>query len=349
MLTLTDASKETKLILKWAGIILASLLVLVFAFRTLVLIKDTFFPTPPPKPTVLFGKISQPSFPASSVNKELKFSIDTLTGELPNLTDQIKVYKIETPKADLLALKTIGENVGAAGFENGPFKVSDELYFWTDSSGNFLKTIRVNIQNGNFTMFSPFYFNAGILSAKNLPKEKEAVNYAQRFLSNMNYLSTDFDLSKTKTQLISIQDGQLVGAISKASTHAYRINFYQKNVNNYPIFYEKPNESNINVIVAGDSSSSHVVRATYILQKPSKESSTYPIKTAKEAYEELKEGKAYIASFYGESSNIKIKDVFLAYYIGSKIQDYLYPIIILEGNDGFFAYLPAVRDEWINK
>lgn len=349
MLTLTAASKETKLILKWAMIIIASVIVLFLAFKVLVLLKDTFFPTPPPKPTVIFGKIPPPSFPASNVNEKFKFSIDTLSGNLPNLPSQAKVYEVEVPKADLLALKNTGEIVGNAGFDNGPFKVSDDLYFWTDTSGDFLKTIRVNIQNGNFTLFSPFYFNSSVLSAKSLPKEKDAISYAQSFLSNMNYLGNSFDLSKTKAQLLSIQDGQLTGAISKTSAHAYRVNFFQKNVNNLPIFYEKPNESNINIIVTGGSSGSQIVRATYIMQRPTKNGSTYPLKTSKEAYSELQMGKAYIASFYGEDSNVKIKNVFLAYYIGSKSQQYMYPIIVLEGNDGFFAYVSAVTDEWISK
>lgn len=349
MLTLTAASQETKIILKWAMIIIASFIVLFLAFKVLVLLKETFFPTPPPKPTVLFGKIPSPSFPASNANEKFKFSIDTLSGNLPNLRSQAKVYEVEIPKADLLALKSIGEKVNDVGFDNGPFKVSDELYFWTDTGGDFLKTIRVNIQTGNFTLFSPFYFNNSVLSAGNLPKEKDAINKAQNFLSNLNYLGNNFDPSKTKAQLLSIQDGELMGAISKASAHAYRVNFFQRNVDNIPIFYEKPNESNINIIVTGGSSGSQIVRATYVLQKPTRNGSTYPIKTAKQAFSELQMGKAYIASFYGESTNIKIKNVFLAYYIGSKSQQYLYPIIVLEGNNGFFAYVSAVTDEWISK
>ncbi len=349
MLTLTAASKETKLIIKWAAIILAVIFVILIGIRTLIILKETLFPTPPPKPTVLFGKLTPAIFPGSTTNENFTYSLDTISGELPNFPQQLKIYKVEVPKADLLALKNVGETVANAGFQNGPFKVSDKLYFWTNDRGDFLKTIRVNIQNGNFTLFSPFYFDNSILAAKNLPREKEAIKDAQNFLSDIEYLSSDLDLGKTKANLLSIKDGQVDGAISLSSAHGYRVNFFQKNINNLPVYYEKPNESNVNVIITGGENSSQVVRASYLLQKPSKDVSTYPMKTSQEAFEELKDGKAYIASFYGESNKIKINEVFLAYYISSKEQEYILPIIVFVGNDGFYAYVSAVTDEWISK
>ena len=83
MLTLTAASKETKLILKWAGIVVAAIFVLILAYRALVLLKETFFPTPPPKPTIAFGKLPAISFPTSAVNENYKYSLDTISPKDP--------------------------------------------------------------------------------------------------------------------------------------------------------------------------------------------------------------------------------------------------------------------------
>lgn len=349
MLTLTAASKETKLILKWAAIIVAAIFLLILAFRVLLVLKETLFPTPPPKPTVVFGKITAPQFPANAVNEKLTYTIDTVSGSLPKFSDQAKLYRIYKPKSDLLALKNLGERASQVGFKNGPFKVSNDFYYWTDSSGSFLKTLRFNINTANFTLFSPFYFDGNILSAKNFPKEDDAIKEARDFIKNLGYASDDFDFSKTTTQLLSIRDGQLFSASSLGTAHAFRVNFYQNDVDRLPIVYEKPNESNINFIVTGGAFRSDIVRGDYMLQRPTGESSTYPIKTSEQAFEELKNGKAYIASSYGEGTDIKIKDVFLAYYISSKEQDYLYPVIVFEGNDGFYAYVSAVTDEWVEK
>ena len=81
-------------------------------------------------------------------------------------------------------------------------------------------------------------------------------------------------------------------------------------------------------------------------QSISEENSEYYIKPADEAFEELKNGEGYIATNFGSKTNIKIRDVFLAYYIGEKIHDYLMPIFVFTDNDGFYAYVSAVRNDF---
>lgn len=79
----------------------------------------------------------------------------------------------------------------------------------------------------------------------------------------------------------------------------------------------------------------------------SDEYSTYPLKTIGEAFDELKNKKAYIASYFGTQKQVKINDASLAYYIEKNEKDFVYPIIVFTGSDGFYAYISAIRDEWI--
>ena len=76
-------------------------------------------------------------------------------------------------------------------------------------------------------------------------------------------------------------------------------------------------------------------------------SATYPIKTADEAFFELQGQKAYIASYFGEENTVHLKNVLLGYYMSETEAEYLMPIVIFEGDNGFFAYISAVTDEWI--
>ncbi len=92
-----------------------------------------------------------------------------------------------------------------------------------------------------------------------------------------------------------------------------------------------------------------IVDGHFFHQNISTKFSTYPLKTADQAFSELKDQKAYIASYYGNNNNVSIKNVFLAFYMEDAPQDYLMPIIIFEGDNGFFAYVSAITDEWINK
>ena len=47
--------------------------------------------------------------------------------------------------------------------------------------------------------------------------------------------------------------------------------------------------------------------------------------------------------------NVEINNVFPAYYVSTKTQVYLMPIFVFQGSNNFYAYVPAVTDEWINK
>jgi hypothetical protein len=72
--------------------------------------------------------------------------------------------------------------------------------------------------------------------------------------------------------------------------------------------------------------------------------STYPIKTAAVAWEELKAGSGFIAQSPGEG-NVVVRRVYLANYDPNKFEEYVQPIIVFEG-DGFLAYVPAVTSEY---
>ena len=74
MFTLTKASRETKSILKWLLIILVVLFTVFIIYKLAITVKEILYPTPPPKPTLLFGKISAPNFPQNSINDDIAIS-----------------------------------------------------------------------------------------------------------------------------------------------------------------------------------------------------------------------------------------------------------------------------------
>ncbi len=350
MLTLSQASRETKQILKWGGIFFTGLMIFLVLLRLATIIKNTYFPTIP-KPTIAFGKLQPQNFPANAVNQNFTYSINTLTGGLPNLSSQLKVYRMRPFQPDLLAVNKFQNRIKNAGFEEGYTAISDKIFEWksNQSYGGIEKRIRFNTINNNFTVTSLYKTDADVLSAKNLPTETKAIDIATNFLKNIEALPEDIDLEKIKNNLFSIQNESLITATSLSNSQVIEVNFFQKDINKLPIFYEKPNSSNISILIAGGKYQSQVVGVNFIYQPILEESSTYPLKSVTAAYEELKNGQAYIASYFGTSENITITNVFLAYYIGSQTQDFLMPVFVFEGNDGFFAYVPAVTDEWINK
>ena len=105
----------------------------------------------------------------------------------------------------------------------------------------------------------------------------------------------------------------------------------------------------MNVTVAGGKEGGQIVDARFAYQAVDQENSTYPIKTATQAYEELKKGTAYIASADPGTDKISIKKVYVAYFFPGRQQYFLTPVIVFEGTNNFVAYVPAVKDEWFDK
>lgn len=348
MITLHNATEGTKSLLKWAAITGVSLFFIVFLYRIAVNIKEYFYPTPPPPPTVSFGKLPAINFPIQLNTKAFNYSIDTLSGNLPNLGDRAKVYKILSIEPNLLALKKTQERVTQIGFPEKSRRISDTLYEWKESSTPF-KRIVFDIQSSNFTLSSEFINDSTVLSSKNLPTEEEAKTFSKAFLTKLSLFPNDIDESKTKTSLLSISNSSVTPATSLSKTNIIRVDFFQKDIEKTPILYPKSPYSTISIFVASAAFQNQVVEGHFFHQEvDTKNSATYPIKTAKEALEELKKGKAYIASLPSSNTDqVSIKNVFIGLYMEDKEQEYLMPIIVFEGNDGFYAYTSAVKDNWI--
>lgn len=348
MTTLHKTTENIRLLFKWGGFIILGFFALIILYRIAVNIKEYFYPTPPPPPTVSFGKLPDITFPVKSSAKNFTYNIDTLTGILPVFDDRTNVYKVISPEPNLLALKRTQEKLTFIGFRSQGVKLSETLYKWQESIPPY-KRILFNIQSSNFDLYSNFITDSDVLSAQNLPGETDAISLAQSFLSNLSSLPKDIDSNKTKTSILSIVNSRVIQASSLSKTQLIRIDFFQGDVNELPVYYPNPPYSIINVFVASGKYQGQIIESHFFYQEINKENSaTYPIKTANQAFEELKKGQAYIASIYSAEKQVSIKNVFLAYYLGDKEQKYLMPIIVFEGNNGFYAYVNAVKDEWID-
>ncbi len=345
MLTLNQATSETRVALKWGGVIFLVFFLIFLIFKIGTALKQTFFPTPPAPPTVSFGKLPSIVFPNNVSDKNFSYSLNTVTGTLPTFQDRVNVYKMVPISPDLLALKKAISKVSSVEFTNPELPVSAKVYQWNDN-GPLNRSLTMDIFSTDFALSSTFISDPIVQSAINLPDETTAINTAQSFLSTMSSFPDDIDSTKTKTLLFSIKNNTLTTATSVSNAQVIEVDFFQKNIDKLPIYYPKAVNSTMNVLVVGGKDQPQVAQINFSHQTVSNQSATYPIKTAQDAYSLLRQGQGYIASYFGSSTDISIKNVFLAYYIGDKKQDYLFPIAVFEGDNGFFAYVPIITDVW---
>jgi hypothetical protein len=335
-------------------------------------------------PNVAYGKIPPITFPQSTVNGQFTYSLHTLSGSLPqDFPDRVIVYPVVISEPNLLNLDQARSKVQALGFVDQLGKTLPEIprggpnYEWDEPNG-FQRRIIYNIVNNSFSMTSNYLTSLAVLNAQNLGDQNAAVATVQNFMGNLGSIPSDVDLNLTQNpdpnitytttpQLFSIISGQLTPTSSLSNTQVIRVDLYQKEIDysltagtnqdlthfqnfdmKLPIMYPHPPFSTMNFLVASGDNQALVVSAIYNHQTVNllpDTQATYPIKTPQQAFDDLKNGKGYIASYSGNDSQILINNVSLAYYIGQTEQPYLMPVIVFQGQNGFFAYVSAVTDD----
>lgn len=349
MASLSHVSDLTRKVAEIVGVSIVALILLFVFFKIATFIKELVAPTPPPAPTVAFGKIKLVSFPQNFDDKTYSYTINTLSGDLPTLPDRITVYKLQQPVPNLLGLDKAKEIAASDGFANTPVALTDTTYQWTKTDP-FPTTLDMNIQSFDFSLTSQYTTDPTVTSAANMPDEQTASTFSHQFFDKFMPLPNSIDDNKTKTTLLSIGADGLQPASSLSTAQLIRVDYFLKDIDKISLFTPNPSQSLIYALVAsGPTSLPQLVEAQYYHRSVSGQKATYPIKSAKQAFDDLKNGKGYVAANPTGNTNITITDVSLGYYIGPISQDYLWPIIVFQGDKGFYAYVNALTDAWIAK
>src|SRR5579872_7180388 len=103
MADLSHVADATRKIAKIITIGVVAIILLVVIFNIGIMIKNLIAPTPPTPPTVAFGTLPSLTFPASN-SASYTYTINTLSGSLPQLPDRIAVYQLTQPLPNLLGL-----------------------------------------------------------------------------------------------------------------------------------------------------------------------------------------------------------------------------------------------------
>lgn len=343
MATLHKVIEETRSIGKWASVTIICFLLILLVARIGGNIKEYFFPTPKPPPTVIYGKLPELLFPKNISDKKFSYAINTVSGVLPALPDRVSISPVFSNNPNLLSLERAEEKAEQAGFLRKGNSLTETAYEWTENKFPF-RTLTMDIVLLNFKITNNSFITNGIA-----PDEALAKQAVDKLLTKMSLLPGDIDASKTKITFLAFTNGQFTPATSQSNANATRIDLFQKDINDLPIYYQNPPYSTMNFIVAKNRFEQQIIQALFSHFSIKEDSGTYPLKTAKAAFSDLENGKAYIASYNGNDNSIQIKNVSLGYYLGETEQQYLMPVIIFEGDNNFVAYVSAITDSWIDK
>ncbi len=343
MPTLHDTTELTKNIIKWGGIGITSIIILVFLFRGSIVVYKSIFPDKPPAPEASFGKIPAIQFPVSKITGDFTYSIDTVSGKLPVFPDRAKVFETAVPVPNLLNLRDARIKLNSVNFSLNERRITDTVYTWSDRTDPD-KVITYNIVSNDFNIISDYLADPFIRNQEGAPSSTIAIKEVTNFLEKLNLFPLDFDPTLTKTQYLTLQNNETFPATSISTGQITRVDLYRKSLDKYPIIYNNPPFSSYYFLIGNINGRQGILESQFAFQALTERYSSYSIKSVQEAFEELKNKKAFIAAYYGTSKEIAVKDIYLAYYIGADKQQYLQPIFVFEGKNGFYAYVKAVKD-----
>lgn len=341
MANLVTVTKEGRILLKVGGFVLGVFILIYFIVKGGALMRDVFFPKPPPLPEQALGPLPPISFPSQG-SQGITFTVNTVDGQLPVLPDRVNVYALTSVEPNLLALQTAKNTLDSENFVLNQVKKSNTLYQWTQAKTGVI--IEYDITTKNFSITSNYLFNPALSSSSLLPDEESIQEDLLGFLQTLQANIENLDRELTKVEYLENNGGTLQAAQNLGSAKYARITMRNTSVDEIPIIYDDPNGSLIQFVASYPISGFQVLEGQFFnhVTDPEKKSD-YPIKTSQEAFEDLESGNAYIIN----PQNLKtvdITNVELRYYLNKQSKEFLLPVIVFTGVNNFTAYVDAIPE-----
>ena len=300
------------------------------------------YPLPPPASTVAFGKI--PKLDISEGIKppgKIDYKVETISGALPDLTHEIKVFKIDPPRPTFGDLEKTKTRVVNADFAKEPESVTERTATFRNATDpDYVLTI--NITSGNFVMGSNYLNKPELLTTR--PSTIEgATDTARDFFQKLRVNLSLLNQKEPKNQLLKFENGTLDEAASLSSANFVKVLFLRQPIDEVKVISPRLDTAPAWALV---SKRETVEAKVAMLDIKKHKFSTYPLKSTARAFEELKSGKAAFNKEI-EGTVFPVRDVEIVYLETENYQPYLQPVYLFKSDNNLASYVPAVDDSWV--
>lgn len=349
MATLTEAAFYSRKYIKLGIIAFVAFIILRLLFGAFLDFLRSSFPTTI-KANNAFGKLPAIAFPQSaSPSAEISFTLQTITGTIPEASSTARVFFMPKERINLLSLSKAQTFIENLGFTTSPRQITDTLYRWIDIQ-NPLRTVELDIVSYKLHLTYLYQHDLTLFTTRKIPDQREAISQSIAFLRKLRLNNADLDTNFPRVEYLKLVGNMLQPSTSQSQADAISINFFRRKYDGFPLVTDTPTKSNVSIIMSGNQAEEKKFLELNYNYWPVENSSPaiYKLKTSETAWREFLDGKAYIAQLPKDNlTNVAITDIYLAYYDGSISQFYLQPVFVIKGDGDFFAYVPAVAAPWI--
>ncbi len=352
MSSLTEISIASRKFFVWVVAVVIGYFVLRILIGFGIAYWKATHPIPIPPPNIKFNKLPSPKFShVATSSSGMTFTLETVEGRPPETTAAGKVYAMPKRLPNLLASERAKKLATKIGFTQEPEIVTSTLYRFTDPAEP-LRTLEIDINDMNFRLKYDYIKNPQVFTIGKLGSKDEALSEVKQFVQFNNLFDQTVLKGKITTDLLKFDDEKksFQPAPSVSNADAIRVNFFRSDLDEMPVVVPRFSKSyNYAIFNAGSTLSTRIIDLSYIFWPIALDDfATYPLKSAQIAWQDLKDGYAYVVSIGRNTpENIVIRKIYLGYYDNEEPQTYLQPIFVFEGDNDFIAYLPAISPEWL--
>lgn len=326
----------------------------VFLFILLSSVKrkvDSLKKAPAPVISTTFGPIPKVKFPAQQFPQDIKFSVETLSGRIPEASPTAKVYFLPKKQQGLLTNIRVNQDAKKLGFNINPQTINKKLVYKEP-----LKELTIDPITRNFSYKYNYLSDGSVFEGDTKLTKALAISQAQTFLNSISALPNDYNAQTAQSTFLTFNGAEFIPTFDdkdNINATSVRVDFFRNSVDNYPVVTPNFNQGNIYVIISKSSDKSkQIIKAEKNYFEISYEDiGIYPLKKSSEAWEDFLKGNGYIANA-GNSTFTKrvvIRDAYLAYYDNSEEQSYLQPVYVFIGDNGFIGYAQALSSEFVSQ
>ncbi len=358
MATLTETSAVSRKAIKYGGVGFVAITLVWYLGVALVNYWIALHPPAQAAPTVDFDVLQAVNFPKNETRPDL--ALELPTGSIPLFPDRMRVYYAPTRRSGFADPEKAIEIATSLGFLFKPEQPTETRYVWSNQD-QLSSKLDMNIISGHFTLIKQWQNNPSIATLANFTSDKQVITDTSNYLKKVGLLEDD-TIGFEKLTYLKNDSGKLIPALSLSDADFVQLDYFRKNIDEidptskskevvatYPFYRTDPSKGLIRAVVSGSKAiNEKIIDLDYAYTNIDyTRNGTYPIKTGEEAWQELLAGGGFVAPTGPQTGEVKIRKIFLGYYDSNVNQKYAMPIYIFLGDQGFAAYVSAVKNEWV--
>ncbi|MEX0621902.1 MAG: hypothetical protein WD187_02830 [Candidatus Woykebacteria bacterium] len=339
-MSLAELSLWVRSALKWAVGAAFIFIVLLFGWIIISSVSSSVFK--PRGADAAFGILGQPIFTKTLNNfKSKQYEIEA---NLPKALEKVEVFEMsQNAKFNEEELERLTSAFGLKGSEKTE---TDGLTTWNRRSGT--EILELGTGASHFTYRFDISKNQSLYEAKASLNKESAIEKAKELFEKLKLTLENKNIND-KNSIVTYYDLSPEGRAqtSEEEANAVEIGFFRQ-VSKILSSGDAP----IRILFARGGND--ILEFDFYFSPIDTAGAPYPIKTSTQAWEEVKEGKAFSRSI-GEFGTVKITSVSLSYWESRFFQPYLQPIWVFSGtgetNAGEVkvqAFVPAINSDYLS-